>query len=213
MDLHGLGLDARPRDRAGRCRARGHRSRPRRVRLLDYPGPEALSGPVADLYRTWLADAGTTTDRLLIESFLLIDPIRTPAAGLVPLWTVFSVEPALDAACRYLATTSPGYTTAHIGLFPHGVRSDGIALPDQWIQRIGRFVDSAKLLGVDARRYPADFAALARYGKGLRDLTPAPGPRPQPGSLLLDTAQRLLDHPKSTPFGGTRPRFNPGEPD
>jgi hypothetical protein len=161
------------------------------LHVLNYPDPHALSAPVADLYRSWLAGAGTTADRLLVESFLLLDPIRTLATGLVPLWTIFSVESALHTASRYLAVTNPGYPSVHIGLFPHGVRSAGLAEPDEWIRRIGRYTE-AELLGVDPDRYPADFAALVRYGSALRRLPPAPGPRPRPGSLALADALGFL---------------------
>jgi hypothetical protein len=159
------------------------------VRVLGYPEPHHLSATVANVYRTWLADAGTSTDRLLIESFLLIDPIRTLQAGLVPLWTLFAVESALDTASRYLAANAGEFSTVHIGLFPHGVRSAGLAEPSAWLGRLGAFAGSVELLGVDPDRYPADFAALVRYGNVLRRLPPAAGPRPRPGSLSPD---RLL---------------------
>jgi len=162
------------------------------VHVLDYPAPQALSAPVARLYRTWLADAGTRADRLLVESFLLLDPIRTLQAGCVPLWTIFPVRSALDTARGYLATADPAYATAHIGLFPHGVRSQGLVPPQHWIERVGELVDSAELLGVDPDRYPADFAALVRYGQALRAMSPAPGRRPEPGRMRVTMALAFL---------------------
>ncbi|MFC0111262.1 hypothetical protein [Kibdelosporangium aridum] len=153
------------------------------VHVVRYPDTHALSAPVADIYREWL---GGTADQLLVESFLLIDPTRTRQAGLVPLWTMFSVESAVDVTENYLRSRS--FRAVHIGLFPHGVRSRGIAEPDRWRERLSG-VDM-DFVGVDTRRFPADFAALVRYGSALRAM-----PRlsaPAPGTLTVDKAMGLL---------------------
>lgn len=57
----------------------------------------------------------------------------------------------MDTASRYLAAAHSAYASVHIGLFSHGVRSAGLAEPDQWLHRIGCF-------------------ALVRYGSALRRL-------------------------------------------
>lgn len=161
------------------------------IQLISYPDPHALSAPIATLYHGWLTRAGTRADRLLVESFLLIDPVRTLRAGLVPLWTIFPVQSALTVAADHLAAT-PGFRQAHVGLFPHGVRSAGLAEPEQWRRRLGAHVRTVDLLGINPRRYPADFAALMRYGHALRHLEPTPGRRPRPGSLTLAEALEAL---------------------
>lgn len=153
------------------------------VHVIRYPEPHALSGPVADLQRTWLTEAGITADRLLVESFLLIDPTRTRQAGLVPLWTMFPVESAVRTAQDYLRSSS--YRSVHIGLFPHGVESQGIAEPELWRKELG----DVDFVGVDERRYPADFAALVRYGAELRRMPRVAAPAP--GTLGIDAALRL----------------------
>src|SRR5207245_1209462 len=82
------------------------------------------------------------------------------------------------------------YRSVYIGLFPHGVRSRGLAEPARWLREVERFVGTAELLGVDPDRYPADFAALVRYGSALRHLPEVPGP--DPGSLALADALPFL---------------------
>jgi hypothetical protein len=158
------------------------------VHVVRYPDTHVLSGPIADLYRDWLTEAGLTADQLLVESFLLIDPTRTLKAGLVPLWTIFPVESAVRTTADYLRSAESRYQSVHIGLFPHGVESTGIAKPELWREKLND--NKINFLGVDTERYPADFAALARYGAALRDM-----PRrsaPQPGSLRIDLALASL---------------------
>jgi hypothetical protein len=163
------------------------------VHVVRYPNTHALSGPVADIYRQWLSGAGITPETLLVESFLLIDPTRTRHAGLVPLWTVFPVESAVAATADYLESTAGIFRSVHIGLFPHGVRSTGIAEPALWRKRLSG-VDIG-FMGVDTRRYPADFAALVRYGSALREMPRPPAAVPAPGTLTVDQALGALAWP------------------
>lgn len=76
---------------------------------------------------------------------------------------MFPVRPSLDRAHRYLAATAPYRDTA-LMLFSHGVDSIGLARPRDWRQVLG----PVHLLGVDERRFPADFPTFARYGPALR---------------------------------------------
>ncbi|MEV4313589.1 hypothetical protein [Actinocrispum sp. NPDC049592] len=154
------------------------------VHVVRYPEPHALSGPVANLYHSWL---GTEHPRLLVESFLLIDPTRTLEAGLVALWTMFPVESAVRATVDHVQSAPGRYRSVHVGLFPHGVESKGIAMPSLWQKAL----PGVDFLGVDVHRYPADFAALTRYGAELRRL-PKVG-SPAPGTLPLDHVLAELD--------------------
>jgi hypothetical protein len=162
------------------------------VQVVRYSGTHALSGPVADIQHAWLTDAGGTADSLLVESFLLIDPTRTRQAGLVPMWTMFPVESAVEATAKYLRSANGRYRSVHIGLFPHGVRSRGVAEPALWLEKLGGIGVDVSFMGVDPRRYPADFAALARFGSALRRAPrPAVTP-PQPGTLDVGQAVDAL---------------------
>jgi hypothetical protein len=68
-----------------------------------YPGPEALSACVADLYRDWLRRSGRAGDRCVVETGRLIDPWRVLEAGLVPYWCESAARTAVDAAEWWLA--------------------------------------------------------------------------------------------------------------
>lgn len=159
------------------------------MHVIRYPDPHALSGLIADLHHKWYADNGITTDRLLVESFLMIDPTRTLAAGLVPLWTMFPVESAVQTTLDHSRSALGRYHSVHVGLFPHGVESRGIAEPDRWRTAL-RGLD-LQFMGVDTRRYPADFAALVRYGAALRQMPRVAAPRP--GTLGIDVALAALE--------------------
>src|SRR5215216_2462227 len=82
--------------------ARGYR-----VRRLRFEGPQALSPLVADLYRSWNERLGLSSRRLLVESFILLDPSWCLGAGYVPFWTVFPVEAAADAFEAYARERGP----------------------------------------------------------------------------------------------------------
>ncbi|MFD8493798.1 hypothetical protein [Amycolatopsis sp. NPDC059657] len=134
------------------------------VHRITFEDPQDLSGPVADLHREWLAAQGVRTNRLLVESFILLDPLGATRAGLVPYWTPFAVRPARDRLAEYLRDRE--FTDLEVLLFPHGVRSAGIAEPEDWLA----LADNVRFPATDRKRYPADFRALAAYGSAIRKL-------------------------------------------
>lgn len=165
------------------CRDHGHP-----LVSIVYRGPQAVAGPVADLLRNWYTARGETGDRLLVSSFVLMDPWRTINAAMVPYWTFFSVRPALDALDAYLAN-SASYRSVGLMLFQHGVSSPGIAEPQQWQQVIRRHGATSHFVGLDPGRFPHDIGSLGRYGPALRRQPPA-GPW---SPLDIHAALRDLD--------------------
>jgi hypothetical protein len=170
------------------CRANGHPL----VRLV-FHGPQSPAHAVATTLRSWYRDRGEPGDRLLVPSFVIGDPWTTVATGTVPFWTFFSVRPALEAFARHLEDSEP-YRHVDILQFQHGVRSTGIAAPDEWLTVARRYAGKAELTGVDPRRFPHDIATLARYGPRLGALPPASHPW---SPLAVETAvERLSAHPE-----------------
>lgn len=142
------------------------------VHRVSFAGPHGLSAPVADLHRQWLAASGRATDRLLVESFVMLDPVGANAAGMVPYWTAFPVRQAFEAVLRYARERC--FRDVEVLLFPHGVRSVGIAGPDTWLA-LHEFVDTVHLPATDRERYPADFRALTAYSSALDRLVDQAG--------------------------------------
>ncbi len=163
------------------------RARGLRVQRISFDAPEDLSPVVADLFRSWYADAGESSERVLVSSFLLMEPYWSIRTRTVPLWTTFAVESSARAAEAYLAAREP-FPSAYAFLFPHGVSSVGHAGPSRWRRALAS-ASNVQLLGVDERAYPADFAALVRYHRDLRrQAWPDRGPMPPLTTEQLDHA-------------------------
>jgi hypothetical protein len=160
-----------------------------RVRI---DAPQELSEPVAELYRQWLRERGYPDGRLLVESFVLLDPVHALRAGLVPYWTVFPVDESADLLARHLAEPGRHVDEAYLMLFSHGVRSAGLAGPGRWREVVGH-ARAIQLLGVDESRFPADFGVFGRFGPALRRVR-AEGPEPAlpVGGLTWERAGPML---------------------
>jgi hypothetical protein len=160
----------------------------RRVVRVSYQGPQQLAHPVASIVRTWMQERDEQSDRLIIPSFILGDPWRTLDHGLVPFWTFFPVQEAIDSLDRHLSRAAP-YSRAYVLGFQHGAKSPGVAMPDDFIRTIRRHGAEAQFLGVDPDSWPHDIAAMARYGNALDQLAFAEQPwSPMP---VLDAVAAL----------------------
>lgn len=152
-----------------------------RVRRILYDDPQDLSPLVADLYRWWYAQRGIPAHRLLVESFILLEPWWALRTASVPYWTTFAVRPAAEALCRYLDAAAP-YEFIDLVLFSHGVDSIGLVPISDWHSLLDRARTAGRFAGVDADRYPRDLAVFARYQRAIRQI-PARYPLPPPLGL------------------------------
>ncbi|CAL9657603.1 hypothetical protein SUDANB176_06859 [Streptomyces sp. enrichment culture] len=149
-----------------------------RAHLLRFDTPQRLSPAVADLYRSWYADRGLPTGRLLVESFLLLEPWWTLRTGSVPYWSVFGTQASRAAVEAYLDTCDP-YDEIRVLLFNHGTDSIGLAGAHDWQRTAARARKIGVLTGVDASAYPRDFASFVRAHRELskiRARCPLPPP-------------------------------------
>ncbi|MGH8419591.1 MAG: hypothetical protein ACRER8_20290 [Pseudomonas sp.] len=138
---------------------------------ISYVEPEALSVPTAEIYKQWYAEQGVETKRLLVDSFLLSDPHTTLALRAVPLWLLFGVEPSAALLERYLTQTE-GFDEVDLMLFSHGTEGVGLATMQRWQQALSKAAGVTRLIGVDANRYPRDFATFTRFARDLQQLKP-----------------------------------------
>ncbi|MCT2584574.1 hypothetical protein [Actinophytocola gossypii] len=144
-----------------------------RLDRLAFPRADALSGPVAELYRSWFAEQGVPANRLLGSSFAVIDVHIPLVNGLVPYWTLFGTCAARDTLDRYLRDAEP-YDEIHLGLFSHGTCSIGRAGIEDWDGVLARARRRGAYCGVDTRAYPQDFASNGRFHRAAAALPPAP---------------------------------------
>ncbi|MFU8872686.1 hypothetical protein [Micromonospora sp. SL4-19] len=148
---------------------------------LMFDQPEDLSPLVADLYRWWHRQRDLPANRLLIDSFILLDPWRALLTGSVPYWTTFPVQPSLARLHRYLDGRD-GYDYLHLALFCHGVNSVGTATAGQWRHLLRRARIEGIFAGVSPSRYPNDPYTFFGYQQALRAI-PERHRMPEPLSL------------------------------
>jgi hypothetical protein len=150
--------------------------------------PEDLSPLVADLYRWWYWRRRIAAQRLLVESFVMLEPYWTLRTGSVPFWMKFNMEDDADRLEQYL-DASGGWRDIHLMLFQHGMDGPGVAPVERWRELLERAEGTGEFLGVDPAKTPIDFAAFVRYHTALRALTAR---HPLPGPLTLDELERFI---------------------
>jgi hypothetical protein len=156
------------------------------VRRLVFTEPEDLSPLVAELYRWWYRLRGLDSRRLLVESFVLLEPWWTLRSGAAPFWMVFNKEPSLAAVERYLENTTP-FDDIALTLFSHGVDSVGLPSIERWAAVPARARRDGRFVGVDTSAFPRDFAVFLRFHRDVAALA-ARWPMPAPLTLAqLDT--------------------------
>jgi hypothetical protein len=169
------------------------RARGWKVVRLACDDPAQLSPPVADLYRGWNARRGLAESRLLVESFILLDPYWCLRPGAAPFWMTFNMEPSARRLERFLDERPP-FDEIHLTLFAHGADSVGLPAIGRWRSLAARARRDGRLAAVDETAYPAHFAVFARYNAALRRL---PRRHPLPPSLALEpTLAALADSPR-----------------
>lgn len=164
-----------------------------RVRRVTFTDPMVLSVLVADLYRWWYARLGLPTNRLIVDSFILMEPFWTQRTASIPFWMTFNMRPGAERLGRYL-DASPAFDEIALMLFSHGVRSVGLASIPRWRSLLERARRRGDFLGVNTRAYPADFATFVRYYTDLRATIPADYTLP-PSLTLAELDAFLGEHP------------------
>ncbi|MBX9397325.1 hypothetical protein K4749_28000 [Streptomyces sp. TRM72054] len=162
-----------------------------RIVRIAFPEPQALSPLVADLYRWWYEHRGIPANRLLVESFVVMEPWWALRTGSVPFWMEFNTEPAFEAVSAYLDRADP-FDDIRLTLFNHGVESVGLVPAEQWETLFSRTRAGGGWLGARPDRFPLDFAHYARYHRAIRRL---PTRCPLPAPLTLSRLDSFLaDH-------------------
>jgi hypothetical protein len=160
-----------------------------RVRRIVFDEPERASPLVADLYRWWNRRRGISDSRLLVESFIVMEPYWTLKTGSAPFWMVFNKTPSAQALEVYLRSTEP-FDEIYMMLFSHGVESIGLTRIDDWRALLRYARKRSAFVGVDERAYPRDFAVFVRYHFDLKRKIGTRYPLPPP--LTLRELDRFL---------------------
>lgn len=153
-----------------------------RIRRIVFDEPEHLSPFVAELYRWWYKQRQILANRLLVESFILLEPQWTLRTGSVPFWMKFNMEPSLNWIEQYLSNTEP-YDEIFTILFSHGVDCVGLPPIARWREVFNYARKKGEFVGVEEDKFPRNFATLVRYYTDLQRLIPSRYPLPRSLSL------------------------------
>lgn len=165
--------------------AREHQFKVRRI-ILDYP--QDLSPFVAELYRWWYQQRGIPNHRLLVESFVYLQPWWAVQLGLIPFWIVFNDQTSADRLGNYLNSATP-YDEIYLTLFSNGIRSLGIASIEEWRNVLTKARSKGQFLGVNEETYPNDLASFVRHYTELKKFEQR---YPSPEPLSLDQFDAFL---------------------
>lgn len=148
-----------------------------------------MSPLVADFYRSWNSNRHVVGKRLLVESFIVMEPYWAVRTGSIPFWMVFNKEPSAKALEAYLDLSDP-FEEIYIMLFSHGVESIGLVPIERWRGILTRAEKAGRFVGVDESAYPRDFAVFVRYYFDLKRKIHSRYPMPAP--LTLDQLDDFL---------------------
>lgn len=171
------------------------------VRRLSFEGTNDLSALVADFYRHQYRARGIDGDRLLVESFALVQPWWALRTGSVPYWMTFNALPDVESVENYLDVADP-YDGIDLLPVSNGVRSAGQATVERWRAVLSRAEKHGRFLGVSPAKYPADFGTYYRYHADLPGAIPDRHPLPSPVDIGVFDAF-LADPPREYPVEWT----------
>jgi hypothetical protein len=159
-----------------------------KVARVIFEEPEDFSPFVADLYRSWYRQRRMRANRLLVSSFIVMDPHWTLRTGSVPYWMKFNTEVSLEEIEAYLDKAEP-YDDIYMMLFSHGTESAGLVSIERWREVLARARRHGDFVGVDPEKYPRDFAAFGRYHDAVQAI---PSRYPLPGPLALEQLREFV---------------------
>jgi hypothetical protein len=163
-----------------------------RIRFED---PEKFSLLTTEIYSAWYQNLGYEPTRLMVETFVLLDPYRTLRLRALPLWLLFCVERSVRVLDNFL--DGQPFDEIDLMLFSHGTEGVGLAQAEDWRRLLARARRRGRFLGVDEQRYPRDFATFIRFHQALAQLGL---PFDVPPSLPLKRFEALV-RARGAPFG------------
>lgn len=159
-----------------------------RLKRFSFQNPEDLSPLAADFYLWWNRRRGIPETRLIVDSFILMEPYWTVRSGAVPFWMLFNTRPSAVALNDYLSN-GRSFEELYLMLFSHGVESVGVVPIHQWKRILAR-APRGDFIGVDEDKYPRDFATFVRYHDDL--IAKVPAPYPVPPALALNELESFI---------------------
>lgn len=152
-----------------------------RLCRIVYDDPVDLSPFVADLHRWWYRRLGQPDDRLLVESFIMLQPRLALTAGAVPYWMTFnSVRSASDL--RAYIESRPRFNEIYLMPFSNSIEGAGLAPVETWRDILAKAAHRGEFIGIDPDKYPKDLASFVTHTEAIAKLAC----REVPSPLSLD---------------------------
>jgi hypothetical protein len=151
------------------------------VKTLQFSDPQDPVRPIADFYCDWYESLGRSTDRLLIESFMLLEPYWCLKTGCIPYWAVFTGQPSYDDIADYVRHRNFQYQ--YLTLFSNIVRSIGVPDGRDWERIIQQTPRGHALLGVDPDVFPFDLLTTFQFFDDVKTKIPFRNDLPSPVPL------------------------------
>jgi hypothetical protein len=134
--------------------------------------PQDASAFIAELFRDWYRRLGWEDNRLLAQTYTMLDAETTIATGSVPFWNRFHMQPSFNVLSEYLESTQE-YAEILVSLFSNGVRSPGLVELSQWEELATRHASTrGGVIGVNPKTYPLDAGHPLRYRQALESVGP-----------------------------------------
>jgi hypothetical protein len=159
-----------------------------RVRQLFFRSPRDTVRPIADFYRNWYASMGRPTNKLFLESFMLVEPYWCLRAGCVPYWGLFTGQPSYEDMADYVREHEWDYI--YMTMFSNIVRSIGVPEGHEWHRLAKHAREDHALIGVDPDKFPFDLLSAFQFFDQAPKKIPFRYPKPAP--VPLDRFERFL---------------------
>jgi len=160
-----------------------------RIVELSFNEPDDISPFVADLYSWWNEMREIPEKRLYIENFILIEPWWVLTTGSIPFWTKFNTEASLKTIKEYLKDKE--FDEIYLTLFSNGIEAIGFRPIEEWKELFEFAKNQGDFIGVDPKKFPANFSVFIRYYSELKKKITARYPIPEP--LTLEQMKEFIE--------------------
>ncbi len=163
---------------------------------ISFDHPQDIAGPVADVFQKWYVQNGVHPEKLLLESFNIIAPLKTIQKRCIPYWMFFNVHTA-KSRFEVFIENRPRLREAFIMALSHGKKSTGYITAQEWKELLQQF-EKGEMIGTKLEKYPVDLGVYSRYSRDLDKAIPENYPLlpplkvPEAIELLKEAGQGTL---------------------
>ena len=152
------------------------------LRRIVFAEPDQLSPLVADLYRWWGRRRAIKEQRLLVESYLMVEPYWTIRSGVIPYWMGFNSENSARHLEGFLSRNG-GFEEALMMLSTQETEAPELVPFEHWRALLKSSAGEVHFIGMDKHYSPTDLSLLLKYYFDLKKKLAWRYPPPAPLTL------------------------------